>query len=83
MLADHLDESLAARIAITKVGQVTWANPALGQKCETCRHLGNIRQKRDGTKVAICTLVKAHTRKVGKEFEVETATACSMWKEGA
>jgi hypothetical protein len=80
MVADAFDPALQHRISLTRPGQVTWANPALGKSCETCAHLCNSRSKRNGEKVAVCSLVKVHSRKPGKEFLVEGAVACSMWR---
>ena len=73
------EANLEKRISLTRNGQVTWARPDLGKLCTECRHLGNVREKRNGDKVALCHLVKAHTKRAGKEFNVDGAIACSMF----
>jgi hypothetical protein len=78
-MATELEE----RMALTKPGQVTWAKPELGRRCETCVHMVD-RSEREmkGVKVARarCALVKAHTGKRGLEFAVQGAIACSQYR---
>lgn len=57
---------------MTKRGQVTWANPEMKEKCESCRHF-----KKDPNKPLLgkCGPVKAITRKAGASFDGKIAIA--------
>jgi len=72
-----LNMELQERINMTKLGQVTWANPEMKAKCESCRHF-----KKDPNKPLLgkCALVKAHTKKVGASFDGKVAIACSKFE---
>jgi len=76
--SSHLGDvmEIQERINITKQGQLTWANPDIGAKCEECSHFKNDPAKPPLGKFA---LVKAHTRKVGKSFDGRFAIACSKF----
>jgi hypothetical protein len=62
---------------MTKLGQVTWANPEMKAKCKDCRHF-----KHDPNKPLLgkCALVKAHTKKAGVSFDGKIAIACSKFE---
>lgn len=73
-------ESLNARIAATKVGQCTWANPSSGKKCASCAHYADgqvSKGKHEGH--GRCGLVKVHSRKTGALFDGVTAWACTLF----
>lgn len=67
---------IAERLARTRPGQLSTVRPDLGNYCTQCRHLGPIREKKNAGNVARCSLVKAHTKKDGVEFLVDSAIAC-------
>lgn len=69
---------LIDRMAMTVEGQVTWANPDLGEKCSACGHFKQIKPRRpsgDGR----CSLVLAVTGNNGKPFYGSCACACSKF----
>lgn len=69
---------LSERMILTKLGQVTWANPETGKKCVECRHA--IR-KFDHGKTHVCGLVKAVSGRAGVPYDAINAIACSKFAE--
>lgn len=75
------NNSLEHRMAITKAGQVTWANPALAKRCTDCVHFAGQKGKPD---MGVCRLVKIHRGPKSKQkattFHGASAWACSMFE---
>jgi hypothetical protein len=72
-------DSLDQRMRLTRPGQVTWAQPALGRKCTDCQHYcfsGD-----DPAAGGICALVRTISRRHGPFFQGAEAWACSMFQE--
>jgi hypothetical protein len=66
--------TLAERMAVTKEGQVTWVDLLRFERCHQCRYFGKTKGEKGR-----CALVKAHTRKQGKEF-IRQARVCSKYE---
>ena len=69
---------LAERMAMTKVGQVTWADPRLEKKCTDCKHAVQVYKVQYLTH--ICELVKVVSGKKGKPYDAKRAVACSKFE---
>lgn len=68
---------LQIRMTKTVPGQVTWADPELGSKCIACKNCErHPRPKLNPRLDHVCTLVKAHTGKIGQPFNANLAIAC-------
>lgn len=72
---------LRERMANTKEGQVTWANPDLGKKCSECAHADNKWPSAPNRKTHICKLVRVVSGKVGVPYDGNRAIACSKFAE--
>lgn len=73
---------LAARMALTAEGQVTWVDLNLRSTCGECAHYRDARISQGKHKgFGRCALVKAHTRKDGKPFDGKSARACSKFED--
>lgn len=69
---------LEERMRKTQAGQVTWAEPALRLKCESCHHLVNLKMKK-GEILGQCDKVYVMQNKWSAHFNVN-ATACPEHK---
>nr|DAL11083.1 MAG TPA_asm: Kruppel-like factor 3 ZINC FINGER, KRUPPEL-LIKE, TRANSCRIPTION [Bacteriophage sp.] len=70
---------LAERMSLTKEGQVTWADPEIGQKCSACRHVQR-HAKPKPFRPDQCALVFTHSRRHGVPFDAKKAIACSKFE---
>lgn len=70
---------LQERMAKTVEGQVTWADPEIGQRCSACRHLQRHPKPRP-FKPDQCRLVLAHSRRQGAAFDGRQAIACPKFE---
>ena len=71
---------LAERVAMTKEGQVTWADPDIGRKCWECLHAHNKWPRAPNRKTHICSMVRLVSGRTGKPFDAQRAIACSKFK---
>lgn len=79
---------LESRMALHKPGQITWPEPKLGLKCDSCAHFRVIVPKASAPKAdappltdftgmkGICALVRAHQAVGGARFVGSEAIAC-------
>lgn len=72
---------LQKRMAMTKPGQVTWADPERngGARCDACAHfarLAKVNKKGNG----ICRLVEAHMKRPGLPFYGDQAIGCCKFE---
>ena len=75
------DRSMATRISLTQLGQLTWVDLDGDNKCAECAHCHDPiikKGKRKGW--CVCRLVKVHTKKDGVPFNPKTALACSQFE---
>lgn len=70
---------LQDRMALTKEGQVTWADPDIGQKCSACKHVQR-HAKPKPFRDYQCKLVFVHLRRHGLPFDARKAIACSKFE---
>lgn len=66
-------DNLEARMARHVEGQITWPAPGEMRRCTSCRFYAVTKPQ----KVGRCSLVKSHTKKIGKAFDGQNAFACS------
>lgn len=74
-------DTLAARMALTAEGQITWVDLTRRETCKQCRFYGSAgitRGKQKG--FGRCSLVKIHTRKAGVPFDGPRARACGKFE---
>ena len=70
---------LQERMSKTVPGQVTWANPEIGQRCSACKYV----QRHDKPKHPLtdqCKLVFMVSRRHGVPFNAKQAIACSKFE---
>lgn len=68
--------SLETRMAMTVVGQVTWAEPEVGEKCASCAYWGLKKVRKDGVKLGVCAMVRVYSKLNMVPFVGEAAIAC-------
>jgi hypothetical protein len=72
---------LAARMALTLEGQITWVDLTSRELCRDCRHHQDAKITRGKQKgFGRCGLVKMHTRKQGPAFNSQQARACTKFE---
>lgn len=70
---------LSERMAKTAAGQVTWARPELGKRCEQCKHVALAAMQKQ-FKTHVCQLVKVVSGKNGVPYDGKRAIACSKFE---
>lgn len=75
------ESTLAARMALTSPGQVTWVDLSRREGCTDCRfYQANVVTKGANKGFGRCALVKAHTKALGKPFWGPGARACARFE---
>jgi len=70
---------LAERMNATVPGQVTWANPDLGRRCNECIHI-QLASRPSQHNRHVCGLVKLVSGRSGVNLNAHRAIACSKFE---
>ena len=70
---------LDTRMSLTLLGQVTWAEPEVGEKCAACAYWAKQKVRKDGTPVGVCKMVKVHSKLNMVLFAGGVAVACPQF----
>ena len=78
-----IETDLEKRMRLVVVGQATWPELRTKRRCDKCCRFnrGGITGDRKKMGFGVCDLVKAHTRKRGKEFVGRGAIACRYFEQ--